>query len=58
MLGEILIKKRMIKGQHVKSLSGYKSSITLELTSQPCILYKGEILSAKHPAEGLELLKR
>ena len=48
----------MIKGQHVKSLSGYKSSIPLELTSQLCILYKGEILSAKHPAEGLELLKR
>lgn len=48
----------MIKGQHVKSLSGYKIYIPLELTSQPCILYKREILSAKYPAEGLELLKR
>lgn len=58
MLGEILIKKRMIKGQHVKSLSGYKIYIPLKLTSQPCILYKREILSAKYPAEELELLKR
>lgn len=58
MLGEILRKKRMIKEPQAKSPSGYKTYVPLEFTSQLFILYKREILSAKHPAEGLELLKR